>query len=237
MNSAIPSILKDRMYEKTETEFIIKNLRENNVFFDIGCNLGWYSLNVANMFTKIQIHAFEPLPEAMEDFKKNVFQNNLQNKIIMNQKAVSDKNGSLFITNDHYASNYITEYKYANTSEVYCTTIDSYVEKNKIIDINIIKCDVEGKELSVINGAIKTLKKIQPLILIELSDNSITKFENRKIDSTEEVKTRLLELGYDYRVIDDRGIIVEKSKIDEKFLKRSFHNYIFYHSEKENPFN
>ncbi|MBU1103122.1 MAG: FkbM family methyltransferase [Nanoarchaeota archaeon] len=49
--------------------------------------------------------------------------------------------------------------------------LDTLVKKNNINDIKFIKIDVEGSELEVIRGALKTLDKFHPKIIFECADD------------------------------------------------------------------
>lgn len=228
LNSVSGIILSQGSFEECELNVVIANLTEQSVFFDIGANVGLYSLSVAHQFDDIEIHAFEPVPDTVFEFKKNLAQNRLENKIILNQLAVADKNGLVCITSDHHASNYLTEAGSTQcTLEVECITIDTYVERYSIKKIGFIKIDVEGKELSVLKGAKDALKTFKPKLLVELIEKD-SNFWDRKCDNYEEVIAFLSKLGYKYYIIDDKNHLIHQEKIKPAMLINSFHNYLFY---------
>lgn len=227
-NSVSEIIVSHGSFEECELNVVFANLTKQSVFFDIGANVGFYSLSVAHHFKDIEIHAFEPVPDTLLDFKKNISRNKLENKIILNELAVSDKNGSVYMTSDHHSSNYITEAESPQcTLEVECITVDTYVEKHSIKKIDIIKIDVEGKELSVLKGAKHALKTFKPILLIELIEKD-SLFLDRKCDNYNEVIAFLIELGYKYYIIDDMNQLIHQNKIEPVSLINSFHNYLFY---------
>ena len=47
-------------------------------------------------------------------------------------------------------------------------TIDDFVRNNSIAKIDFIKMDIEGAELSALNGAIETIKKFKPMLAIAI---------------------------------------------------------------------
>lgn len=227
-NSVSGIIVSHGSFEECELNVVFANLTEQSVFFDIGANVGLYSLSVAHQFKDIEIHAFEPVPDTLFEFKKNLARNRLENKIILNHLAVTDKNGSVYITANHHSSNYLTEA--ASTQcilEVECITVDTYVEKYSIKKIDFIKIDVEGKELSVLKGAKQALKSFKPILLVELIEKD-SHFLDRKCDNYKEVIAFLAELGYKYFIIDDMNQVIHQEKIEPTTLINSFHNYLFY---------
>lgn len=146
--------------------------------FDLGANTGITIKKYLNYFPNAKIHAFEPTIE-IEDELKNNFSNN--KNIILNFKAVSDKNASVIFyknkindTNSIFPSvkigassdnACINEYSY----HVETITLDEYCLNNNINEIDILKMDIQGAELLALKGAEKLLKnKKIKLIFTEL---------------------------------------------------------------------
>ena len=59
-----------------------------------------------------------------------------------------------------------------------CETLDSFVKNYNLNKIDFIKIDVEGHELNVLEGAVTTLKKFKPSMLIEIEQ----RHHNKNID-------------------------------------------------------
>ena len=152
------------------------------IIFDIGANKGEYSELVAKP-PNVEVHSFEPHPTTFEILKENT-------KSIDNIKyynaAVSDNFGKLklfdYASKDgsvHASLNseiFTTVHKSSIVShEVDVTTVDIVVEKNKFEMIDFLKIDVEGYELAVLNGSIKTL---------ENKSISIVQFEFTQLNTT-----------------------------------------------------
>lgn len=225
-NSISQIIVSEGDFEELELESVYSNLSENAVFFDIGANVGFYTLCVASKFKHINIHAFEPVTDTFLELKQNVFKNNCVDKIVLNQLALSDFNGSVFITTDHHSSNYLTDASSSqNKIKIDCATLDSYVERETIDKLDFIKIDVEGKELSVLRGAIKTIKRFKPTLLIEIIEKPC-EFFDRKIEDFEELIALLNDLGYKYNVIEDQAN-QDREELDS-FSQRIYHNYLFF---------
>jgi hypothetical protein len=73
-------------------KFLIKNFKENDIFYDIGANYGFYTCLAQEFIIDGQIHAFEPNPKIFRLLKENsrldIFKNTFLNEI-----ALSDKTG------------------------------------------------------------------------------------------------------------------------------------------------
>jgi hypothetical protein len=59
-------------YEEKDGYMILKLIPNNCVVFDIGANMGWYSLLIASQVSGCQIHAFEPIPKTYSFLVKNI---------------------------------------------------------------------------------------------------------------------------------------------------------------------
>ena len=145
-------------------------------FIDIGANIGSTSLNLANQFKNSKIYAFEPTYYAFDKFKVNLNLNyELKKRIFPINSLISNKS----LKKDIYSSWKIdvtsnTEvHKYhRGTSKSFTEnfiTLDEFVEKQQIINIDLIKIDVDGNEKYVIESSIKTLEKFKPIIFLELA--------------------------------------------------------------------
>ena len=230
-NSVSAIIVSHGSFEEVELDVVSANLSDNSVFFDIGANVGFYSLSIAHEIKGVEIHAFEPLPDTVLDFKDNMSRNELDHKIILNQIAVGNTDELVYITSDYHSSNYITDSKSTqNKIEVECTKVDSYVRDNSIQRIDFIKIDVEGKEFSVLRGGEESLKRFRPIVLVEILEVP-SNFFDRKTEGFRETINFMLNLGYKYYVIDDNNNLVYMDRIKEAIFSRSYHNYLFYYNK------
>lgn len=128
------------------------------MIFDIGGNLGEWSLCVIKKIANAKIHMFEPSPLIY-----NVARTNLQNyKIKVNNLAVGDKveKRKFFIYGTSAISSfYKNDDFYTDQIElVDTTTIDKYCFSHKLNLIDYLKIDTEGHDLYVLKGAEKMLE-------------------------------------------------------------------------------
>lgn len=153
------------MYDYNNMSIVQELSNDGLIFFDIGANIGIYSLLASEKSMNV-VHAFEAHPRTFAKFVTNINLNGRKN-IIVNNIAVGNKHGKLMLTDTEYSStNRIIQdsNKYSNCIEVDCITLNEYCTINNIIP-DIIKIDVEGYELPVIDGIGDLLSNVKMLII------------------------------------------------------------------------
>jgi FkbM family methyltransferase len=141
------------------------------VFFDVGVNHGQSIDKIQEIYPEALIHGFEPSKMCYN----SVLEKLNTNKIILNNKAIGDKIGTLDFNQyswDALSSILKREFTTATIVDTYkvdVTTLDAYCDELGIEYINVLKTDTEGYELNVLQGATKLLQdnKIQ-FVCVEL---------------------------------------------------------------------
>lgn len=133
------------------------------VLFDVGANVGEWTLRLRELFQESEIYLFEPQPACLD----SLYALNLQRARII-PHAVSSSGGQrlqLFTPGDGAGTASLYErgdsYFQAETYspiDVTTVTIDEVVAKHQVKRIDFMKLDVEGHELSALQGARKTLE-------------------------------------------------------------------------------
>jgi FkbM family methyltransferase len=199
---------ENKLWEHWLEKYIKEAYVENTNMIDVGANIGTFSLMMSKYISEnSHIYAFEPVYS--EIFDMNVKQNDLEDKIKVYPIGLSDKNEKLqggglidFSIKANYGFTQIDNLKKADDST------EMIIEVKKLDDLNIdnvsfIKIDVEGSERKVLDGAINTIYKNTPTILIEIwctSKNSVKKYSD--INYLPEIKKQfdvfeyLFILGY-----------------------------------------
>lgn len=145
--------------------FILKNfLKNDDIVFDVGANIGEWSEKVLKLNLNCLIYAFEPAPQVFEKFLK--FQNNNTSLIPFNF-GFGIKDDILkfyYLPNMDYMSSIYLRQSFNILDQkvdeiiVSIKTIDDFVKNNKINKINYLKIDTEGSEYNVLMGANKSIK-------------------------------------------------------------------------------
>jgi len=173
-------------------------LKYDDVIFDIGANFGYYTMFLTKYLrNKCKVYAFEPFPTTFQRLTKNVALNNMNDSINIYQMGVSGHSGhipiSVRVPNNSGSATFSTiGHHRLNSIEVDVTSLDEFIEENKIRKIDFIKIDVEGYEPRVINGSKKLLKTFNPLLLLEIDPPLLIKAKS----SVGEIEKSITDYGY-----------------------------------------
>jgi len=156
-------------YDHNNMSFILDVLKDEQqatAFFDVGANVGIYSL-LASEAEQVVVHSFEPHPRTAEMLAANLEYNRRKN-VIVHQMALSDEDGTIsFQDVKGSAMNRVLEKATGNSIEVERTTLDRLVMSARVKP-NLIKIDVEGHELATLRGMRNSLDEC---LLIFLEEN------------------------------------------------------------------
>lgn len=163
-------------FEKQETSLIRKIAKKDWIYFDIGANVGYYTLLFSTLSKNGRIHSFEPIPLCHHLLSANILLNNLNN-IRVNNFALSNYSGvaKFSVSQKWETSSFIHTERdpLEKIIQVEVRRLDDYVIDNSIERIDFMKIDVEGAEKLVLEGSLETLskKELQPkMCLMELYD-------------------------------------------------------------------
>lgn len=169
-------------------------LKVNDVALDVGANIGEVSFNMAKCVgSSGVIHSFEPEPFIFSKLLKNNSLNSFVN-IFLNNLALGDKVQELYLqaqVENNRGGTRIQPDKGLG-KKVTVSTIDIYLEEKRLQKLDVIKIDVEGFELKVLQGAKDALKKFKPILFIEVNNNNLID----QGDSASALINYLMESGY-----------------------------------------
>ncbi len=162
-------------------KFLFNDLlkKDKIIIFDIGANDGSSIKRFQKRFPGSNIYSFEPTEFLFNKIKANV----RSDEIKIYNKAVGDIDGQkdFFQYGYHEVNSFYpmienSKYKYQRTkneedrekvSKVEVTTLDTFVKKNKITEIDLLKIDTQGSEADVLKGA-ESLLNSKKINVIEL---------------------------------------------------------------------
>ena len=182
--------MKTFFYKEPDTiNWMVKNGKKNKVMFDIGANMGVYSIFYAKKFNS-KVFAFEPSIRNLDLLTRNITLNSLEKNItvfsnpLYNEDKISEffqldyRGGNAGATFDSNVtkkrmSNQKFQEKKTSSFQTYGISIDNLIEKNILPLPNLIKIDVDGNEFNILKGLKKTLRKQKKIsLLIETRKNT-----------------------------------------------------------------
>lgn len=183
--------------------------KEDLTIIDVGANIGFSYLELKNHFRNSKIFCIEPIKENIFYLKKNLKQFNpqiinigcskIREKIKVGTPINADRDTGMF-------SKYID----SNSIEIETDKLDTILDQFNLKKIDLIKIDVEGMELSTLQGSKKILRAFGPIVYLEINKKIIDDF--KKID--------LFLKNFGYNIENHRKINIDKSmKFDIMWIK------------------
>lgn len=154
------------LVEFDDMGFLLHFLRPEDLFIDIGANVGVYTI-LASGEKKAKSISIEPIPVTFNHLTDNLSINQIQDKVTALNIGLDSKKGILKFTKSLDTVNHVAAEDEKETIDVEVSTLDTITsDKNP----TLLKIDVEGFETEVLNGANETLnKKELKAIIIELN--------------------------------------------------------------------
>jgi FkbM family methyltransferase len=161
--------------ERREAKLIQRVLAPGEVFWDVGANLGYFTLLAATRLGNTgRVVAFEPGQRAHERLTENISLNPCTNILVCNV-AVTDQAGEAVLYSqpglaDGRANLYRAGDEQTESEPVRTVSLDGWRKQQGQPGPDFIKMDVEGAELAVLKGAEETLAASAPLLLVEMKE-------------------------------------------------------------------
>ncbi len=198
---------------------IFKELvKKVGTFWDIGANIGYYSVLGCKSNPNLKVKAFEPSDGAKAYLKANVELNQLDNQVKVESLALSNFKGEIEfhqIVNPKFPNianlsgeHNIGTKKNLPSKKVRVKTLRMDDYASDIESIDLMKIDTEGAEVEILKGGLETIKEHQPIIICETLFNK----------NEAEIEAILGALGYEFFNHTPKGL----QKVDT--LKRNKDN-------------
>lgn len=161
------------LLEISVQEAFVRHLGEGSVLYDVGANVGFFSLLGARLVGDSgHVYAFEPAPENAAAIDAHATLNGAANLTVIRRAASSQRGrGRLQLVDDRSWSKLEAYGAHPGTEQVIdvdLVAIDELVDAGGLRPPSVIKIDVEGAELEVLDGLRRTLAEHQPAIICEL---------------------------------------------------------------------
>jgi FkbM family methyltransferase len=199
-------------FEPEATHVLRRLLRAGDVSVDVGANFGWYTTLFAQLCPQGRVYAYEPVPETFRRLVETLALNEMSGKVTAVQAAVSDAAGTCSIFTFEKSSAYsslssLGEFgeKSHRAVEVPKISLDQHLSDQGVSHVDFLKCDTEGSELMVLQGARGFLGSPgAPMIFIELNEPAFRAFGYGRNDVWQILRSH----GYDrfYEIVSAYGL-------------------------------
>jgi FkbM family methyltransferase len=187
--------------ESIGQEILSQRLRPGMVFYDLGANIGLYSLLASRIVGPTgRVYSFEPDSEVAARLRSNIARNRFTNVTITEAGVWSSSGNQTFqaagpSSPDKGTGTFVSDGRTAVGASVRCVALDDFIAGAPLPDA--IKCDVEGAEVEALHGARKLLETSRPWIFCEIhsEENSCA------------VCKVLSGLGYTFETVDANHIL------------------------------
>lgn len=233
MGGMTSDLVSTGIYEKQTTRVLRNIVTKGMVCLDIGANIGYFTLIAARLVGEEgKVVAFEPEPHNFDLLVRNITLNGYDN-VIPVQKAISNKNGraKLFLNIFDLGSHTLARPRRndksfsQDTIEIEVQTLDSFF-KDYTGKIDLVKIDVEGAELAVLEGMENIINQNKDLIIItEFSPDCLSRFDS----APEEYLNRLVNYGfrlYDMSEEKEPGALTDVASLLKQYTGKKFTNLL-----------
>ena len=176
-------------WAQQEFDFFDQILNTHSNVLDVGANIGTHAVYFSKKCNQGNVVAIEPQIYIFEMLAANLLINGCYNAVPIHAGAASKSGTAKMVNFNPFVEHKINygEFKINDNSDrgidTNIVTLDAYSSLNRF---NLIKMDVEGLEVDVLNGATKILKEHKPFLYIE--------FNNK--EGNDELLNKIYELDY-----------------------------------------
>ena len=189
-------------WEPEETALLRSVTPAGGTFVDVGANIGYFTLLASRWVGPTgRVIALEPVASTYRRLRRNLELNGAGNVTTL-QCGASARSGTakMAVGGDAGHSHLVRDEDAATAAEgVALTTVDELVEAHGLRRLDVLKVDVEGADFDVIRGAATTLRRLRPVVLMEVE--LIQKFGA----SIEQVEAFMESLDYRCEVLRHRS--------------------------------
>ena len=149
----------------------VKTRLQGKTFLDGGAYIGEASLGFLE-YKPGRVYSFEPISKNFNHLRENVSRNGKQSTIVPVKNGLGDAVSSVTMTVSGVTSHVVEESAGgAGVETINIVTFDDFVRRENVADVGLIKLDVEGFEQKVIAGAMETIRKFKPVLLLSIYHN------------------------------------------------------------------
>jgi FkbM family methyltransferase len=160
-------------YQRDLAELLRGRLAADAVVADVGAHIGVVTVLLAGLCPKGHVYAFEPVAENHAHLTANIAANRLDN-VTVQRAAVFDTDGEISLEYDagYPGGSHVG----ADGEMVPSVRFDTWARGEGLDRLDLVKLDVEGVELAVLDGAGDTLRRFRPIVVVECNPVALPRF-------------------------------------------------------------
>lgn len=179
---------------------LFDHIKEDSYVIDVGANIGFLSLQFARLCSKGMVFSFEPDSQNFQNLKKNIQLNHFDNvRIYKNALGATAETVTLYkIFENNPGANRIlfTRPDMPHEQEsIDVLVLDAIADDFNISRMDVMKIDVEGFEIFVLQGARNLIAKWRPILFVELAEVNLRQHGYTALALVEFIE----QLDYDVR--------------------------------------
>ena len=173
--SPLDLMASNKLFRPYHAPWLIKKfLPKDGVAVDVGANIGDWTLSMSKCLENSgKVVSFEPIPYMNEALKKSIRANGFKN-VILSKNACSnfigDSQFSIELGNSGGSRIGENPLK-SDSTHVKVTTLDEFLKAKEVKRLDLLKIDVEGEEVNVLEGSIISINNFRPACVIEIRKN------------------------------------------------------------------
>jgi len=167
-------------YEIHIQNVVAQEVKQGGIFYDVGANVGFYSLLASILIGPGKVYAFEPLPANVRYIKKHLELNEIQNVEVL-EVAISDERGTLSFQDEETRG--MGRLQAGGNLCVRTVTLDSLLQEQRIAPPDCIKMDIEGEESRALMGAKECFQRCKPKLILATHGKEVHRECCRLLDS------------------------------------------------------
>lgn len=160
-------------YQRDLAELLQRRLEPDAVVLDIGAHIGVVTALLAGLCPKGQVYSFEPATENHAHLTINVAANGFDN-VTVERAAIFDTDGEIRLEFDatYPGGSHVGD----GGATVPSLRLDTWMRATGLDRLDLVKLDVEGVELAVLEGAAETLRRFRPILVVECNPVALPRF-------------------------------------------------------------
>lgn len=214
-------------FEEKETGFVRRAIQKDWVCLDIGGCFGWYTVLFSQLVGEAgKVYVFEPVPDNRICLETNLIINACKNVELI-PCALGEKNErtQIFLPLDGVSGSLrahamLTKCKII---DVEVSTVDQLASAKGLQRLDFIKADIEGAEFLMLKGALETIKRFRPILMLEVQSHSTRLFDYEPI----ELFSLLASLDYRPYYVDKNYELIRCDKVLQAGAKLPDYNFVF----------